>query len=309
MGCSGTPPRPARSTQPGVFSCSSGPRRRRGVLEGHGVGPRPSRGELVPDVPEDLLGRTVADTVALPRHARPYSDWSTPPARPSPCFGSRRPRRRSHCLRAAWVRRRPRPSSPAAHRARSPCRRRSRRSRRRRPCTICSGGSRPRGVSRSRRPLRASSWARFCRRPSRPARRSGAWPPDCGRSRWRWSRGSPRTPRAQLSPGKHLRCACTHASSHAWGRTLSACPRIGPERLSTALAAEFASPLERLQRHDPERLHTSCQPMPPSYASGLLPVQEWQHPTTEQAVNVETKSRGVARNREHLSRQLEALPR
>lgn len=146
----------------------------------------------------------------------------------------------------------------------------------------------PYGVSRSGRPSRASSWARPCRRSSRPARRSGAWPPDCGRSRWRWSRGSPRTPRAQLSPGKHLRCACTHASSHAWGRTLSTCPRIGPERLSTALAAEFASPLERLQRHDPERLHTSCQPMPPSYASGLLPVQEWQHPTTEQAVNVET---------------------
>lgn len=89
--------------------------------------------------------------------------------------------------------------------------------------------------------------------PSSTLRRMAA--SDCGRSRWRWSRGSPRTPRAQLSPGKHLRCACTHASSHAWGRTLSACPRIRPERLSTALAAEFASPHERLQTHDSERLH------------------------------------------------------
>lgn len=123
---------------------------------------------------------------------------------------------------------------------------------------------------------------------ARPARAASTWPPARGRSRWRWSRGSPRTPRAQLSPGKHLRCACAHASSHAWGRTLSACPRIGPEHLSTALAAEFASPLERLQRHDPERLHASCQPMPPSYASGLLHVQERQHPATEQAVKVET---------------------
>ena len=70
---SGTPPRPARSTQPGVFSCSSGPRRRRGVLEGHGVGPRPSRGELVPDVPEDLLAAPLPiqlPFLGMPSHTR-----------------------------------------------------------------------------------------------------------------------------------------------------------------------------------------------------------------------------------------------
>lgn len=40
-------------------------------------------------------------------------------------------------------------------------------------------------------------------------------------------------------------CACTHAGFQAWGRTLSVCPRIGPERLGTAPAAKFPSPLDR----------------------------------------------------------------
>ena len=47
--------------------------------------------------------------------------------------------------------------------------------------------------------------------------------------------------------------ACTPA--RRLGEGLSACPKIGPERLGTALAAEFTSPLERLHGHDPERLH------------------------------------------------------
>ena len=116
-------------------------------------------------------------------------------------------------------------------------------------------------------------------------------------------------PTRSSAPASLFGAPARTVSSHAWGRALSTCHRIGPERLGTALAAEFASPLEGLHRHNPERLHASCQPMPPSYASGLLPVQGRQHPTTEQALNVETLSRGVARNRVHLNRQLEALPR
>ena len=73
-------------------------------------------------------------------------------------------------------------------------------------------------------------------------------------------------------------CACTHASFQAWGRTLSVCPRIGPERLGTAQAAGFPSPPDRSMDMITNAFMASCRPMPPSCGSGPLPVQGWQHP-------------------------------
>lgn len=73
-------------------------------------------------------------------------------------------------------------------------------------------------------------------------------------------------------------CACTHASFQAWGRILSVCPRIGPERLGTAPAAKFPSPLDRSMDMITNAFMASCRPMPPSCASCLLPVQGRQHP-------------------------------
>lgn len=58
-------------------------------------------------------------------------------------------------------------------------------------------------------------------------------------------------------------CACTHAGFQAWGRTLSVCPRIGPERLGTVPAAKFPSPLDRSMDMITSAFMASCRPMPP----------------------------------------------